>query len=132
MKKTPLLNSHISSLIATLGHTDSVVIADAGLPIPKGVWSIDLALVRGVPSFEELMKALLTEMTVESYIIASEASEQFEVLCQNMLVTNNNKTIGSRISHENFKKQSHHAKAVIRTGECSPYYNIILQAGVSF
>ena len=38
MKKTPLLNIALSRLVASLGHGDIVVIADAGLPVPKE-WS---------------------------------------------------------------------------------------------
>ncbi len=34
MKKTGIINQPISAVIAGLGHTDTVVIADAGLPIP--------------------------------------------------------------------------------------------------
>lgn len=34
MKKTILLQSDLSYIIATLGHLDMLVIADAGLPIP--------------------------------------------------------------------------------------------------
>jgi D-ribose pyranase len=49
MKKTPLLNIQLSRLIASLGHGDVVVIADASLPVPKGVELIDLALTQGVP-----------------------------------------------------------------------------------
>jgi len=35
MKKGNLINQPLSSLIASLGHTDEIVIADAGLPITK-------------------------------------------------------------------------------------------------
>ena len=34
MKKTDLINPRHSEVIASLGHTDTLVIADAGLPIP--------------------------------------------------------------------------------------------------
>ncbi|HZW03833.1 MAG TPA: RbsD/FucU domain-containing protein, partial [Anaerolineaceae bacterium] len=38
-------------MIATLGHQDQLVIADAGLPIPDSTTRIDLALTAGVPTF---------------------------------------------------------------------------------
>lgn len=132
MKKQTLLNSQISALTALLGHTDTIVIGDAGLPVPAGVQRIDLALVRGIPSFEDVLGAVLSEMAVESYTIASEASPRFKTLCQDALAAAGNNPKVSLVSHEEFKKISAGAKAVIRTGECSPYYNIILQANVSF
>ncbi len=36
MKKGALLNSEISHVVSRLGHTDSLVICDAGLPVPAG------------------------------------------------------------------------------------------------
>jgi len=36
------------------------------------------------------------------------------------------------VSHEEFKKMTSHCKAVIRTGEATPYANIILYSGVNF
>lgn len=72
MKKQPLLNSKISYLISRLGHTDTIVISDAGLPIPNEDQRIDLALLPGQPSFMEVLEAVLTEMEVEKITIASE------------------------------------------------------------
>ncbi|NLZ54216.1 MAG: D-ribose pyranase, partial [Thermoanaerobacteraceae bacterium] len=57
MKKRELLNSEISYLISKLGHTDTIVISDAGLPVPKGVQRIDLALIPGKPSFLDVLDA---------------------------------------------------------------------------
>jgi D-ribose pyranase len=36
------------------------------------------------------------------------------------------------VSHEEFKTQSGKSRAIIRSGECSPYANVILCAGVTF
>jgi D-ribose pyranase len=36
------------------------------------------------------------------------------------------------VSHEEFKRLTNNVKAVIRTGEVTPYANCILQAGVIF
>ena len=71
MKSGNLLNPALSAAIASLGHTEYLVIADAGLPIPKGVEVIDLSLCRGVPAFLDAVKTVLAELVVESYIYAS-------------------------------------------------------------
>lgn len=51
MKRHGVLNSEIAAVLASLGHTDKIVIADCGLPVPEGVKRIDLAIELGKPSF---------------------------------------------------------------------------------
>lgn len=125
--------------MATLGHTDEVTICDAGLPIPDGVSRIDLALTHGVPSFIETVQVLLTESQVESVIVAEEFLQVSPELYQQLLDAlqaeeqKNGKAIGvTRLSHEAFKQRTIQSKAVVRTGECTPYANVIFQAGVVF
>jgi len=130
MKKTPLLNIALSQLIASLGHGDSIVIGDAGLPVPPGVALIDLALTRGVPGFITTLQTVLTEMQVEQHILATELSERSPQLASQLSQLG---LPGQQVlQHEDFKLRMRQAKAVIRTGEFTPYANIILIAGVVF
>jgi D-ribose pyranose/furanose isomerase RbsD len=76
MKKTTLLQSDLSYIIATLGHMDTLVIADAGLPIPSGTLRIDLALTQGVPGAVQTLKVVLDEMKVEKVILAEEVKDK--------------------------------------------------------
>lgn len=129
MKKYGILNSSISKVLADLGHTDQIIIADCGLPIPDHVKKIDLALKLGSPSFSEVFEVILENMYVEQAVIANEITEHNEQL-ENII--NNSINNINYISHEELKKQSNVAKAIIRTGEATPYANVILQAGVNF
>jgi len=72
MKKTILLNSGISRIISRMGHFDTLTIGDAGLPIPKGVKRIDLALMLNVPTFLEAFEAVMNELCVQKMILAEE------------------------------------------------------------
>ena len=130
MKKTPLLNIALSQLIASLGHGDSIVIGDAGLPVPPGVPLIDLALTRGVPGFIDTLQTVLTEMQVEHHILATELSQRSPKLAAK--VTQLGLPGQQLLSHEDLKLRTRQAKAVIRTGEFTPYANIMLIAGVVF
>jgi len=131
MKKTGIINSELSGLISLLGHTDTIVIADSGLPIPSGVKRIDLALKRGVPGYLETLETILDEMQVEAYTIADEMKlNNSELLDQTERLLNEAKK--HSVSHEQFKAMTQQAKAVIRTGECTPYANVILHSGVTF
>jgi D-ribose pyranase len=139
MKQTDLINAEISYLIAKLGHGDSIVIADSGLPIPDQVKRIDLALKKGVPGFMDVLDTVLTEQRVEEIIIARETEEISPLLYQRILVKLNEVELVesiqikmTKISHAELKRATAAAKAVIRTGEFTPYANIILKSGVVF
>ena len=131
MKKHGVLNSEIASILASLGHTDTIVIADCGLPIPDGVKRIDLAVEIGKPSFLEVLQVVADDMAIEKVTLAE------EVIINNAEV---NKEIEQKliepafeyVSHEQFKEHTKKAKAIIRTGEATPYANVILHAGVIF
>ncbi len=131
MKKRGILQHELSELIARMGHTDTLVICDAGLPVPPGVQRIDLAISGGVPSFMQVLRPLLEDLAVESVIIASEQSEispEFHKELKSVL--------GSipvrEVPHIEFKRMTQDARAVIRTGEFTYYANIIIVAGVAF
>ncbi|MDH2272140.1 D-ribose pyranase [Serratia marcescens] len=139
MKKGVLLNSDVSAVIARLGHTDQLTLCDAGLPIPAVTQRIDLALTQGVPTFLQVFAAVTQEMQVESAILAEEIVKQNPSLHEALLAEltalgqRQGNTISVRyISHQAFKAQTEHSRAVIRSGECSPYANVILCAGVTF
>lgn len=134
MKKTPLLNIALSRLIASLGHGDIVVIGDAGLPVPPGVELIDLALTHGVPDFLGTLKVLLSEMQVESHVLAEEILLKRPQPLSGLDELNLGGQLGARklLSHEDFKVLCRQARVVVRTGECQPYCNIALVAGVTF
>jgi D-ribose pyranase len=131
MKKTGLLNQPLSAVIAGMGHTDSLVIADAGLPIPAFVERIDLAVADGIPGFMEVLRATLGELQVEHAVLADEIKDRSPALHAQIL-----EALGaipvSYVPHEDFKALTGEAAAVVRTGEFTPYANIILFSGVVF
>ena len=139
MKKGTVLNADISSVISRLGHTDTLVVCDAGLPVPHSTQRIDMALTQGVPTFMQVLDVVTTEMQVETAILAAEIKthnpQLHETLLRHLeqLQQHQGNTISIRyISHEQFKQHTADSLAVIRSGECSPYANIILCAGVTF
>jgi D-ribose pyranase len=131
MKIQGTLNSHISKILADLGHTDTIVIADVGLPIPAGVPKIDVSLTLGVPSFQDVVDMIIEDMVIEKVIVACELATSNEETS----IYLNRKFMEIPIeecSHEQFKLLTQKAKVIIRTGEAKPYANCILQAGVYF
>lgn len=129
MKKHGILNSHLTKIFADLGHTDTVVIADCGLPIPNGVKRVDLALRLGEPSFLDVLDAVESDMVIEQITVADEVFTANEPIAN--ALTERFDTV-NKCSHEAFKREVEQAKVVIRTGEATPYANVILHAGVIF
>ncbi|PIY31677.1 MAG: D-ribose pyranase [Candidatus Infernicultor aquiphilus] len=129
MKKGGILNPQLNRIISEMGHGDMLIIADAGLPIPREVERIDLALKCGTPSFAEVLQAVFSELQIEEAYVAKEIKEKNP---QTLNLISSIIEEVKFISHEELKELSKQARAIIRTGECSPYANIILISGVLF
>lgn len=131
MKKDGILNPDICHVVAALNHTQYLAIADPGLPIPENVRVIDISLKKGVPSFVEVLTAIKEELVIESYIYAEEMEDG------NCLLFDEMKELlkelpSQKVSHNDFKGLLSNASAIIRTGECSSFANIMLIGGVNF
>lgn len=138
MKRAGLLNAPLSAAIAALGHQDLLVVADAGLPVPPGPARLDLAVSPGVPGFFDILDAIAGEMMIESAIIAAELADNssFHGRIVDALErygrAQGKAIVLDRISHAMLKETSRSARAIVRSGEFTPYANIILKAGVCF
>lgn len=127
MKKHGVLHAELSRCIAALGHKDLFMIGDAGMPIPPGVEIIDLAVTAGVPTFRQVLE----ETEVEGYYLADEIRTHNETL--HAYLQQKLKGVPAEyMPHGELKAFSAKAKFAIRTGEFSPYPNVILRAGVVF
>jgi D-ribose pyranase len=132
MKKTGgLIHSELSYLVACLGHGDSIVLADAGLPCPLGPKWIDLAVSPGVVGFLEVVRAISTEMNVSRFVVATQLVESnlSVVSCIQACFPDAHMEI---VDHDDLKGLSVSAKAIVRTGEYTPFANVVLFAGVPF
>jgi D-ribose pyranase len=132
MKKTGILNRELSLVIASMGHTDLLVVADAGLPIPIDVPCIDLSVVPGMPPILDVVRAIAGDLQVERVVLAEEAREHGRPGLADAMVGEFPGAAMDWLPHAEFKRLTTSARAVVRTGECSPYANIILQSGVTF
>jgi len=131
MKKSGIINAELSKFIAGTGHTDKLLICDGGLPIPKGVPCIDLALCGGIPTFRQVTEQVLNEVAVEYYYMSEDIEEKnTEIL--NFLKSSLPQVGYDMVKHSKFKEMTKDVKYIIRTGEFTPFANVILTAGVAF
>ena len=131
MTREGILNPELCRAVAACGHTDRFVIADCGLPVPDGVRVIDLSLVRGVPGFLQTLEAVLGELVVESCVLADEMEAVSPDLRRKAL-----DKLGALpvkyVSHEALKQLTADASVIVRTGEATPYANVVLVCGTNF
>lgn len=126
MRKSGILNAKLQEAITELRHGDGMVIVDQGFPIPKGCYIIDLSLVTGIPTFKQVLKAVLDEMRFCEYYIVDfmeEANKEYYDLVTNAF---DKYEVKERLSMEAFVEKTKEAKLVIRTGEPLPASNIYL------
>lgn len=133
MKRYGILNSSIARVLAGMGHTDQIAVGDCGLPIPEGPERIDLALALGEPPFLRVLEAVAGDMKVEKIVLAQEIQAQNPaVLAQVEQLFAGRGAAVEFVPHSALKEMTRRCKAVIRTGEATPYANIILQSGCIF
>lgn len=132
MKKIGILHVQLSRVIASMAHGEMLVIGDAGLPVPPGVEMVDLALKEGVPGFLETLEAVLGELHVEEAVIDTEQAEVSPQMFKEFTAMWPQEIPVSTVPHGEFQEMAKRAKAVVRTGEFTPYSNIILRGGVLF
>ena len=131
MKKTKVINSDISRVIAQMGHFDKLSIGDAGMPVPKGTEKIDLAVDKGIPSFMDVLNNVLEELEVQKVYLAEEIKENNpQILAQ--ITDRLPDTPVEFIPHSDMKAELNNCHAFIRTGEITPYANILLESNVVF
>lgn len=135
MKKSGIINSDISRVLSYMGHTDTICIGDCGLPVPDETERIDLAIRFGVPSFMEVLSVIAEDMKIEKIYLAEEIKTQNPVILsqiEELLQLKNSQLQVEFITHCELKEQTKNCKAIIRTGETTPYANIILESGCIF
>lgn len=123
----------VSRVLSYLGHTDTICIGDCGLPIPDEAERIDLELCFGEPTFMRTLEIVAQDMKIEKIVLAEEIKTKTpKVLSQIERLFEGQNVEVEYVTHAQLKAQTHDCKAVIRTGETTPYANIILQAGCIF
>lgn len=138
MRNGALLNGPLTALIGDLGHSDKIMIVDAGWPIPKDL-RYDICLTHGIPRLTDVFSVIAEELSIEKVIIDQEMQNHGpEVYAEvNRIIAATAKAQGEEVVVENephvtFKEHAKSVKGIIRTGECTPYCNLVIVAGLAF
>lgn len=137
MRHKGIANPGLIAAITDLKHGETIVIADAGLPYYNFADVIDLSVVPGLPRFTDVLRAVVAELVVEQLTYAEETDKNPRVdRTVREAIQHLGRTLGENnthtISHEEFKEKVLASRFIVRTGETTPYANVILHAGVPF
>lgn len=128
MKKQGILHPVLNRVLAETGHTDMLTICDRGFPVPMGIERIDLALTDNIPTVLDVLRAIDKEFMMDCIIVAEEmlaaSPERFATLQREFP-----KLRIESIPHVRFKELGCESRAVIRTGDATPYANMIIVSG---
>ena len=133
MKKSGILHSELARIVAGMGHGDKLVVCDSGYPIPHGKPVADVILTVGVPGVVQTLTTILQELHIEGVIVAEEV-ERRSVTMFRQIQNAAGPVPLKKISHEEFKQLTRNENNIsfVRTGEATPFANVILVAGVVF
>ena len=131
MKKTTVINTELSTVIAGMGHMDWLSIGDAGMPVPMGTKKIDLALTKQLPSFIDVLKNILSELEDQKIYLADEIKTQNPEQLKAIKELLPDVEIEFE-PHSQLKRDLAKTHAFVRTGEMTAFSNIILESGVTF
>jgi D-ribose pyranase len=132
-RTSTLLNGRLASIVTTLRYGETIVVADAGLPVPRGTETLDLALVPGLPSTRQVVSALKDNLILLEIRIASEMATANQALRREIIELFSGTDLVKEVGHvEGIESQLASARLVVQTGETTPYGNVVLVGGLEF
>ena len=129
MLRQGIIHAQLATALAGLRHTDTFVISDSGFPTARGVEVIDLGVIYGVPTFDSVLDAVAAEVVVEKATMARETCEHNTPQADRIRAYFPDV---AEVSHDDLKLMAASARFVVRTGEATPYSNLVLQTGVAY
>jgi D-ribose pyranase len=130
MKRNGILNAQLSGAIATLGHTDLLMVVDAGFPIPTNANRIDLAIAENLPDLRTILSLIAAEIVVEGVVRADDVVTNNPRLDDYLHATFPGAEFSTRTHADVLGELASTAKVIVRTGAFEPWGNIALRCGV--
>lgn len=128
MLKTGILNPQLASLLARVRHTNTVVIADRGFPFWPGIETVDLSIVDNLPTVLQVLAAIRPNYVFGKAWMAQEFLKANAKPVQKRFITALTGASLKFEAHVDFKKRVPNVIGLIRTGDTTPYANMILES----
>ncbi|MGO1838250.1 MAG: D-ribose pyranase [Candidatus Microbacterium stercoravium] len=130
MKRHGILNAELSGALATLGHTDLLMVVDAGFPIPRSAHRVDLAIAENLPDLRTVLELISAELVVEGVVRADDVTTNNPRLDEWLQQRFTDADFTTRTHADMLGELAQQAKVIVRTGAFEPWGNIGLFCGV--
>ncbi len=128
MLKAGILNPRILSLLGRVRHTNTLVISDRGFPFWPQIETVDISLVDDLPRVLDVLKAVRANFNIGHAWMAEEfRGANSAATCMEFSSVLNGIPLTYE-PHIEFKKRVPLAIVLIRTGDTTPYGNMILES----
>ena len=130
MKRGTILNAELNHAIASMGHGEIMLVCDAGFPIPRSAWRIDLAVVQDIPDLATVLGAIAGDFVAEKVSYAD------TLPAHNAPLLDTVRRLFPEAEHAMITPEAvlgemaAKAKVIVRTGAFDPWGNILLHSGV--
>ena len=128
MLQTGILNPQVLHLLARVRHTNTLVIADWAFPYWPGIETVDISLTAGIPTILQVLDLITPNFKIGRIWQAEEFMGANPQETVNAFARSFGKIPLIREPHLQFKTRVPHAIGLIRTGDATPYGNIILES----
>lgn len=131
-RTSPLLNVQLSAVVTGLRFGERIVIADAGLPVPAGVPTLDLAVTAGMPTVPDVVRVLRDSLVIEEAWVAEEMSKVNAASRAAVGDVFDGTELLRDVPHQAIEDSLGTCKLVVQTGDVTPYGNVVLVGGLDF
>ena len=131
-RSSTLLNVQLSAVVTGLRFGERIVIADAGLPVPPGVPTLDLAITAGLPTVPDVVRALRESLVIEAAWVAEEMSKVNIESRDKVAELFEGTELLQDVPHQDIEDSLPTAKLIVQTGDVTPYGNVVLVGGLDF
>ncbi len=128
MIRSGIINPNLLALLARVRHTNTLVIADRGFPSWPHIENVDLSLTDDIPTVTQVLLALRSNWSFGKVWMAQEFRDHGNPTAFAKLDGLVDLRAVNFEPHAEFKLRVPHATGIIRTADCTPYANMILES----
>lgn len=129
MLRGGILHNELNKVLASMGHGDILIVCDAGFPIPRDAWRVELAITRDFPDLVPVLEIIASEFIAEKVMFAHEVPSNNAPLYRNLQRIFDDCELESIAHQSMLTEMAYKAKAIVRTGGYNPWGNIALVSG---
>lgn len=130
LRKPRIINAELNHMLSSMGHTDILLVTDAGFPIPSDAWVVDLSITRNFPDLVPVLE-IVSEVFMAEKLIYADYVPAHNPRLNESLGRLFKDCVHETVAHETMLSEiAKKAKGFVRTGGFDPWGNIALVAGV--